>query len=170
MKLVIIINGKGSCGKDTLCQVAAMKFVVRNVSTIDPIRNAMIQHCGYDGGKSEKDRKFLSDVKKIVTAYNDYPTTYLLKHYKEFMDDPLEEIMFCHIREAEEIEKFRSKISSPCITLLVRRDTGIDIYGNESDDNVEDYSYDYIYNSPDIDKLEDDFITFLKNIIKERCN
>lgn len=33
-KIVIIINGVGSVGKDTLCKLASKHFKVRNISSI----------------------------------------------------------------------------------------------------------------------------------------
>ena len=166
MKLVIIINGKGGCGKDALCEIAGKRFNIRNVSAITPVRNAAYQ-LGYHGGKSEKDRKFLSDLEDLVIAYNGCTTTYLLKEYDSFMESLLEEIMFVHIRKGEEIDKFKDKISARCITLLVERDTGIDVYHNRADDDVNNYNYDYVFHAPGMEELESTFISFLDNIIEE---
>ena len=37
-KRIVIINGKGGVGKDTLCDVIAKKYIVKNVSSITPIK------------------------------------------------------------------------------------------------------------------------------------
>ena len=57
------------------------------------------------------------------------------------------DIMFIHVREPEEIEKLKNNIPGT-ITLLVKRDL-IGDYGNESDDNVENYDYDVIFENND---------------------
>ena len=37
-KTVLVINGAGGVGKDTLCAMAAEKFRVENISSITPIK------------------------------------------------------------------------------------------------------------------------------------
>ena len=44
-KLVMVINGRGGVGKDTLCDFAAAYFRVRNVSSITPVKELAAQ-CG----------------------------------------------------------------------------------------------------------------------------
>ena len=107
-KITIIINGKGGAGKDTMCEMAAKHFRTMNVSSIDPIKKIASQN-GWNGEKDDKSRKFLADLKKIFTDYNDLPTEYIFGKYKEFLVSDCE-ILFVHIREPEEIEKFRRKI------------------------------------------------------------
>ena len=62
-KTVIVINGVGGVGKDTLCDIASKYYKVMNVSSVDPIKDAA-RILGWDGAKEPKDRKFLSDLKK----------------------------------------------------------------------------------------------------------
>ena len=102
-KLLIIINGKGGVGKDTLCDFAAAHYPVRNVSSITPIKEIAAAN-GWNGEKTPEARRFLADLKEAFTRYNDLPTRYLLEQYREFLDSQ-ERIMFAHIREAGEIEK-----------------------------------------------------------------
>ena len=46
-KAVIVINGAGGVGKDTLCDLAAKHFNVYNVSSITPIKE-IASLCGWD--------------------------------------------------------------------------------------------------------------------------
>lgn len=69
-KIVIIINGNGGVGKDTLCDFAAEKYKVTNVSAITPIREIAFQH-GWKGEKTPKSRKFLADLKRIFVEYRE---------------------------------------------------------------------------------------------------
>ena len=55
-KIVIIINGLGGAGKDTLCDLVAKHYKVRNVSAITPIKN-IAQKYGWNGEKDVKSDK-----------------------------------------------------------------------------------------------------------------
>lgn len=169
-KLVVIINGKGGVGKDTLCDFAAKYFKVKNVSAITPIKNIAMQN-GWKGEKDAKSRRLLADLKKIFVEYNDLPLKYLSKEYNDFLKED-EEIMFVHIREGNEIDKFKKIVDIPCIALLISRQTGNVHWGNESDDNVHEYTYDYEYqNDKSLQDAEEDFISFMKDVFcKKTCH
>ncbi len=164
-KRLIVINGKGGVGKDTLCGFAGKYYRVRNVSSITPIKEIAAAY-GWKGEKTPKARKFLADLKEAFTQYNDLPTSYLFQQYQEFSAGE-EELMFVHIREGREIDKLKEKIPNQCITLLIKRPLeGIETWGNASDDEVEQYSYDYVYeNTKPLEAAEEDFLSFLKRIL-----
>lgn len=168
-KLTIVINGRGGVGKDTLCDFAAEHFRVRNVSSVTPIKEIARAH-GWNGEKDLRSRKFLSDLKRVFTEYNDLPTRYLTKEYREFCESD-EQIMFVHIRESEQIAAFVRAVEGNCVTLLVRRnlDQPIANYGNVSDDEVEKFTYDYYYdNSVSLEETAQRFPAFLKAIADEK--
>ena len=142
-------------------------YEVKNISTITPIKE-IAQFGGWQGGKTDKDRKFLSDLKQLFTEYNNLPNSYAVGEYKKFMASPVEEVMFVHIREPENINKFIKSIDGRCITLLVKGGKSHNSYGNRSDDEVENFSYDYTYdNTKPLEKVEDDFLNFFHKIIKD---
>ena len=164
-KLVIVINGAGGVGKDTLCELAAKHFRVMNFSSITPIK-ALAAECGWGGEKDDKARKFLSDLKRLTVEYNNYPTRWLLGRYDEFLSSDAE-IMFVHIREADEIRKLVDATEGRAKTLLVRGGERMKrgAYGNVSDDEVENYSYDYYFvNDKTLDIAEAEFVELLKSI------
>lgn len=165
-KLVIVINGAGGVGKDTLCDFAAKHFKVMNISSITPIKN-IASLCGWDGRKDDSSRRFLSDLKLLTVEYNDFPTLWALERYREFLSSD-DEIMFVHIREPKEIEKFVNGTDGVAKTLLVRGGERMprSSYGNVSDDEVENYNYDYYFvNDKTLEAAERDFVKLLKNII-----
>lgn len=166
-KVAIVINGAGGVGKDTLCSLAAKHFKIKNVSSITPIKE-IAALCGWDGRKDNKARKFLSDLKNLCVEYNNYPTLWAKAQYDEFLLSD-EQIMFLHIREPEEIEKFVSATGGAAKTLLVRggRRMSNEKYGNVSDDGVENYSYDYYFlNEDTLEVAEREFVKLLEEIIK----
>ena len=165
-KVAIVINGAGGVGKDTLCELAAKHFKIKNISSITPIKEVAAL-CGWDGRKDNKARKFLSDLKNLCVEYNNYPTVWAKGQYDEFLTSE-EEIMFVHIREPEEIEKFVSATGGEAKTLLVRggKRMSNEKYGNISDDGVENYSYDYYFlNENTLDIAEREFVEMLKKIL-----
>ena len=163
-KIVIIINGNGGVGKDTLCDFASEKYTVTNISAITPIKNIAYQF-GWRGEKDQKSRKFLADLKKTFIEYNDLPYRYLVGEYEKFLHNDTQ-ILFVHIREGEEIERFKQHVEIPCVTLLVRRNMLSKSWGNDSDDNVENYTYDYVYNNDKtLEEAQNDFLSFLQEIL-----
>jgi len=163
-KLVIIINGKGEVGKDTLCNIASKNYKALTISSITPIKKIAIEN-GWNEKKDEKARKLLSELKRIFEEYNNLPNKYLIEEYNKFLKDG-NNILFVHIREKEQIEIFKNAVSKKCITLLIRRESRV--FGNNSDDEVENYNYDYYYdNVYSLIKTEELFISFLKNILKK---
>ena len=165
-KVAIVINGPGGVGKDTLCDLAAKHFRVMNISSISPIKEIAAM-CGWDGSKDDKARRFLSDLKRLCVEYNDYPTVWATEKYNEFLASEYD-ILFVHIREGSEISKFVTATDFKAKTLLVRGGERMkkETYGNASDDEVENYSYDYYFvNDKTLGEAEGDFVTLLSQII-----
>ena len=171
MKLTIVINGKGGVGKDTLCRFAAERYKTENVSSITPIKE-LAALCGWQGEKTDRARKFLSDLKALTAEYNDYPTNYLVDRYRAFLSSD-DELLFVHIREPGEIAKFVAATDKAAITLLIRGGERFarGAYGNASDDGVEEYPYDYVYlNDRPLEETKAAFLAFLDGIVREREN
>ncbi|MFQ9126559.1 MAG: hypothetical protein ACLR4Z_06900 [Butyricicoccaceae bacterium] len=56
-KLVVIINGSGGVGKDTVCEAAAVFWKTRSISSITPILQ-VARAAGWDGVKTPASRRF----------------------------------------------------------------------------------------------------------------
>ena len=165
-KTVIVINGAGGVGKDTLCDIAAKHRRVTNLSTIMPIKD-IARECGWAGEKTDRARKFLADLKAVTVAYNDYPTVWAIERYREFLAGE-NEVFFMHIREPEEIGKFVRATGGRARTLLVRGGERVkkSAYGNAADDRVEDYAYDYYFvNGGSLEDAERDFPLLIERIL-----
>lgn len=157
-KTVVVINGKGGVGKDTLCDIVAKHYPTINISAITPYK-VVAQQLGWKGEKTDKARKFLSELKRISIEYNDYPLNHLFANWKSFMQSNYS-VMFVHIREPEEIDKFKKWVPN-VKTLLIESRRVQREFGNSSDDKVMNYDYDYAYmNDKPLEEVEEDFMKF----------
>ena len=168
-KTLIVINGQGRSGKDTVCKIMAKYYKVKNISTVDPIKE-IATFAGWQGQKDDKSRKMLADLKQVFIAYNDLPLNFVLKEAQKFLLDD-NQIMFVHCRESEEIEKIVKNSPVNVITLLIKRNDKFferKVFGNHADDDVETYAYDYIYcgNNENTEQLEKSFMQFFETQIK----
>lgn len=167
MKEIVIINGTGGSGKDTFVEFVAKYAKVYNFSSIDKVKE-VAKVIGWNGGKTEKDRKFLSDLKRLTTEYNDMAFQSVASAV-EYFESSEEEIMFIHIREPEEIARAQAAFNTK--TLLVKRAGLENIASNYSDASVENYDYDYhIYNDT-LEQLEEnakDFANKLRGSSRNR--
>lgn len=148
---VFIINGQGGAGKNTFVDfIYDFEEYVYEMSSIDPIKEIAKKFC-WNQAKTEKDRKFLSDLKNLSIEYNNFPFTYCLnKIYKiqnnlKYIDDSKNVFIFVFIREPKEILKLRDALISQkifCETILIKRPFR-KLFNNQSDDNVYNFLYDH---------------------------
>ena len=159
-KQVFIINGSGGVGKDTVCSAAAQSWKVQNISSITPILQ-VAKAAGWDGTKTPAARRFLSQLKADCTEFNE--------QLQIFAENDAE-LLFVHIREPEEIERFRQTAGVNCKTILVRRPTleqARGQLGNRSDDGVAAYAYDAEFlNDGSLEELPAKVHDFLQALIK----
>ena len=159
-KHIIIINGTGGCGKDTFVELVSKYNRVLNVSSVDKVKE-IATLAGWTGGKEEVDRKFLSDLKRLTTEYNDMSFRDIEEKVSWFRNSDLE-VMFIHIREPEEIERAKNAFGAEA--LLIRRVGLSNITSNYSDANVENFTYDYIIENSTLENLEKEAMNFVSNL------
>jgi dephospho-CoA kinase len=166
---VIIINGSGGSGKDLFVKLVSNIYIdCINLSTVDKIKEIAKNNFGWKGEKTNKSRKFLSDIKRVWKEYNDGPFNDIINKIKTYEESNNNKdiIYFVHSREPKEIKNFVNYYKDKCVTLLIKREN-IDIPNNDSDINVEKYNYDYIIkNNSSIEKLQKKALKFLKKIKK----
>ncbi len=164
-KHVFIINGRGGVGKDTICDCLSKHYRVRNISSITPIVE-IARFAGWSGEKTLAARKLLSQLKEVFTEYNDLSFRYCMEQYEQFCQSE-EEVLFIHVREPKEIQRLQETIGKAhCRTLLIRRaDKDTTIYGNRSDDEVEQLAYDlYFQNEPPLETLPERVWKFFRDL------
>ena len=168
-KTVIVINGQGGCGKDTICNIMAKYYKIKNISTVDPIKD-IAKYAGWNGEKGDKARKMLAELKQVFIEYNDLPLNYVISECEKFSLDE-NDVMFVHCRESEEIAKIVKALPLHTITLLVKRNDKFfkrKVYGNYADDGVENYDYDFVYsgNNETTAQLEESFMKYFEETVK----
>jgi hypothetical protein len=153
MKQIFIINGSGGVGKDEFINIMVEQFKekceIGNYSSVSKVKE-IAKLIGWNGAKTERDRKFLSDLKLLTTAYNDMPLNDMSEFADNFMIFNLNfpRVLFLHIREPEEIEKAVKKFEKySAKTILVKRDSVKHITSNMADENVFNYDYDIVINN-----------------------
>lgn len=180
-KQIFIINGSGGVGKDTfvtfvrdsLIDNIAGYYMLANYSSVRRVKEIM-KDCGWDGiSKTEKDRKFMSDLKLLLTEYNDLPFKDMKNVANEFYDEVNKhyKLLFFHIREPEEVARAAKEFNAK--TILVKRDSVKHITSNMADENVYNFNYDIVIENngtlEDLDKKARQFMSDCKNnTLKER--
>lgn len=169
---IIIINGQGGVGKDTFVGYCVKAHEdTKSISLVNEIRY-LAQIVGWTGDKTKKDRKFLNDLKKLTTEYNNFPfesvalnISNILEKYKETEKSTKELIIFIHAREPEDVRYLVNKYNAE--TLLIRKSGLAKKYGNPADDKVFDIDYDYIiYNDSTEEELKIEAEKFIKKILE----
>ena len=165
-------------GKDLFCDLCLNYMTARGImggkiSTIDFVKRIAAQ-VGWDGLKEAKDRKFLSDLKDLLTEYNDSPFTIVEKQIRQAylqltkeMGVPEDKVVFfVHCREPKEIQKFVDKMGAE--TLIIRREEMEKLpQSNHADEEVLNYTYTYeIKNDKGIEELEKEAMKFIDNLVK----
>lgn len=143
---IFIVNGVGGSGKtafENFIKEWAWQQDYKETaiySIIDPIKR-IATSIGWRGGKTDKDRAFLHNLKVLIHDYNDMDRKDIITkigYAKELNRD----ICFIDMREKKDIEYFKA-LYPDIKTILVKRNTN-KIYGNAADDNVMDIEYDYV--------------------------
>lgn len=150
---VVIINGKGGCGKDTfvtMCQDILGADFVYNISTVDYVKE-VAKFCGWDGTKTPENRKFLSDLKDVLTDWKDIPLRKVVTAVSAYTGAAKlsgtnnKSVAFIHCREPREIAKLMRELQNyEPVTMLIRREAAENVEQiNHADNEVLNYSYDY---------------------------
>ena len=157
-KKIFITNGMARCGKDTFAEILNRYVPTLKVSSIDQVKR-IAEACGWSGRKDEKSRKFLSDLKLLLTDYNDLPFKSISNTVYHFKKNTLHNVLLIDIREPIEIERAKNEFDAS--TILIRRNSIQNITSNSADSGVFDYDYDYIIdNNGTLDDFEGQVIKF----------
>ena len=158
-KQIFILNGSGEVGKDTFVHFISQYIPTIHFSSVTKIKE-IAKEIGWNGEKTEKDRKFLSDLKLLCTKYNNMPFNSMKEKVSEFLNSDAV-ALFIDIREPNEIEIAKQAFNAK--TVLIKRNSVKHITSNMADEHVFDYNYDFIINNDGtFDELEDKALEFIR--------
>lgn len=169
MKKIFILNGVGTSGKGVFADYISKHIPTIKYSIVDLPKEAA-KILGWDGGKTEKDRKFLSDVMDISTEYNDAPFKDVLSIVADFKNNLIDsEILIIDMRDPKDI--IRAVETFNARTILIRNPNVKKIESNHADRDVENYNYDYIIeNDGTLEQLDKTAKLFVKKMIVQESN
>ena len=154
----VVVNGHPRSGKTTFAYAVCHELEIRGFATFEYSSVAMVKElalrAGWNGSKTPEARKFLSDLKKLLVnspwgnlAMRD---VYEFAKKKESLFPGETIYVFVMVREPEEIQQYVECLGAT--TVFVRRPNAETSMGNDSDDNVENFSYHYyVDNDEDIE-------------------
>ena len=161
---VIIINGTPRVGKDTFVNAISEYYDVDesvnvfNISSVDPIKQMLISF-GWDGTKTDKVRNIIAGIKQIWCGAQNGTTMFLMNNIMNIHANQQGEdnVIFCHIREPEEIDKLCKMLDGFSIvgidvtTLLITAETpftsdetAISTAQADSFNSINNYTYDTV--------------------------
>ena len=174
MVKVVIVNGMPECGKTTAQEICrdTLKLINWNCvikSSVEWVKE-IATFAGWDGTKNDKNRKFLSDLKAVLTSWDDAVLNHLIREVDYYHYTGDNHVIFIDIREPYEIEKAKEAFNAA--TLIVRRpQVECNHYNNDSDMGVFNFKYDYtIWNDRGIEGLTAECVAFLKKLIDDNNN
>lgn len=173
IKNIFIVNGAPGSGKTTFESMVKLEseklfFIVATYSTIDFVKE-IARECGWDGSKTSENRKFLSDLKDLLTKWNNIPFKKILNQVNNLAfrfqqyDANLDRcIVFIDCREPEEIKKLC--VSLDAKSILIRRAEAEKLeVSNHADRDILNYNYDIIIdNNGNLEDLRKKVLTFIE--------
>lgn len=165
--LVVIINGKPMSGKDKFVELCGNYATVKNVSSIDLVKEAFRIMCyikkSDEISKNDVTRRLMSMMKTMSIELNDAPFHYCRDEVVRFLEKHTG-IIFVHIREAAEIAKLKefvesykenhSELNFDLMTLKIEYDQSVEA-DNPSDNDVDNYEYDMTLKNPGTEEAFD---------------
>lgn len=152
--MIFIVNGAPGSGKTTF--ESKVKTIMGNycmiLSTVDFVKEVATK-CGWDGTKTLENRKFLSDLKRLLTEWNDVPVNKIKEQIEktksvcEHNNIDFERLaIFIDCREPEEIKRLCKELNAQSI-LVCRESAQSAPTSNKSDKEVLNYCYDILINN-----------------------
>ena len=166
-----IINGRPRSGKDTFVNFCLEELGAfgKLISTVDFVKKIAAE-CGWDKTKTPKNRKFLSDLKDLLTNWGDVPYKKTLQEIDmfkfdlDYWDVSDKGVVFIMCREPKEIDRFERELNAKSV-LIRRASVEFEQQSNHADSEVLNHKYDYIIeNNGTVDELKEKAKEFLKNL------
>lgn len=163
---IFVTNGVGRSGKDTFAQFidelieeqTERRQGFNKLSSVDVAKD-LAEHHGVDrNDKSDKARKFHSDLLRALEAYDNSPLQSVVDEIEDLYQYEQQRYFAVDIREPYRIDKFKAMCmtqlpNAKVRTVYIDRPSVAEIKSNEGDASTyEPYDYDYTcYNEKDLD-------------------
>ena len=168
---VIVVNGVAQSGKDSFVDYCIDELAPNGAkwSSVEFVKD-VAKYCGWNGVKDEKGRKFLSDLKDLLTEWDDVPWkkveevfNYIKVECFQYGLKDSDFFLFIHSREPKEIERFQREYGA--VTVLIDRAEVEGEQSNHSDEEVMNFNYDYIIdNNSSLDVLQERAIQLIESV------
>ena len=167
---IVVVNGRPGSGKTTFEYIIKKKMSAfcEMRSTVDLVKEIAIFYAGWDGNKDLKNRKFLSDLKDLLTKFDNVPFNDIVR-YKDIWESDMKRygvinhphVLLVDSREPEEIQKFKDELGA--VAVLIRRtEVENEETSNHAVANVFDFDYDWVIeNNGSLEDLELRTLDFL---------
>ena len=160
------MNGVGASGKGEFVTRINKYIPTLKYSIVDLPKEAA-KVLGWDGSKTEKDRRFLSDIMDLSTDYNDAPfkdVLSLVTDFKNNKDYAEYKVLIIDMRDPKDIARAVKTFGAE--TILIDNPNVGKIESNHADANVNNYEYDYIIeNDGTLEQLDAMAKLFVRDII-----
>jgi len=165
-KKVVIINGSGGVGKNTFVDLVSKYIPTVFYDSVKTVKD-MATLAGWDGSKSEKDRKFLSDIRDLTSEYSDLSYRKVEEAAQKFYkEDFCNSVLFVNMRDQTDTDRAVKEFGA--ITLLVRNSNIKRVNSNHADADVEKRDYDCVIENSgtlqELDKVAYGFAQTLKTL------
>lgn len=145
---IYIVNGAPGSGKTTFEEFVRTFLrgeVCHIFSTVDFVKRIAL-FCGWDRTKTPQNRKFLSDLKDLLTKWDDVPFKKTIEDVENFQKLSANPLIFIDCREPEEIDRLVKYFNAKSI-LISRAAAENAGASNHADKNILEYEYDYVINN-----------------------
>ncbi len=172
---IYVLNGPAGVGKDTF--VSLVDNYLRNLngskavslSSVGGIKFIASQYFGYkESVKSDKDRKFLAELKFLTDDYCNYSFKYIEEEIQKMEEInknkvyPPISVVFIMCREPDNIMKYCDKYNAKSVFIDSTREIH-QVNNNAADANVRNFDYDItIHNDKDLANLTKIAESFVK--------
>ena len=165
IKKVLVTNGLPRSGKDTFAAFVGDYIPTIKYSCVDEIKK-IAKFTGWDGEKNPTSRKYLAELKRLTTEFNDFPFKCLRMKFNEFMMNKEDSVLIFDIREPAEIERAKKEFGAESILIVNNR---CEKQGNYADDGVMDAKYDYvIFNNGTLSEFKRETYMFVQTKVFNR--
>ena len=165
IKKVLVTNGLPRSGKDTFASFVGAYIPTIKYSCVDEIKK-IAKFTGWDGEKNPTSRRYLAELKRLTTEFNDFPFECLRRKYNEFMMTNEDSVLIFDIREPAEIERAKKEFGAESILIVNNR---CEKQGNYADDGVMDAKYDYvIFNNGTLSEFKRETYMFVQTKVFNR--